>query len=502
VPEVLLEAYRKAVAGAPPSCHLPLSLLAAIGQVESGSLAGRSIDAAHRAVPPVFGPVLDGVSFAAIRDSDGGRLDGNAAWDRAVGPMQFIPGTWATFGVDGDGNGQADPQNVYDATASAVGYLCAGGRDLALASGLQSAILSYNHSTAYLSSVLAAMRGFGGSGSGTEVANQLTAILARPNANPPGSDAARTTALGGQPATATAQPASGRTKTPGNIGARGTTLTTSAPTGPTPTGPTPTGPTPTERTPTEPSSTESTSAEPSSTSTDGTGGTTVVEPPVVTAQDPGGNTSPGAPATVSVVSAAAQSSTVGQAFSGPLVVEVTDANANPVSGQTVTFSAPDGGASGLFANGTATATAVTDASGQATSGVVSASATAGTFGVTARAGSASASFTLTNTPGEAAKLGIVPTSLTGPVSDTANLGPITVQLQDRYGNGVPAPDGGIEVTFASDSAGTAVFAETVRGTMVTSLVIPAGKPSVTFYYGACSPASPRARPSRSRPLSS
>ena len=136
VPDVLLAAYRQAVAGAPPACHLPISLLAAIGQVESGSLAGRSLDNAHRAVPPVLGPVLDGGGTAAISDTDGGRLDGDSRWDRAVGPMQFIPGSWAAFGVDGDGDGRADPQNVYDATAAAASYLCAGGRDLALASDL------------------------------------------------------------------------------------------------------------------------------------------------------------------------------------------------------------------------------------------------------------------------------------------------------------------------------------------------------------------------------
>ena len=167
VPDVLLAAYRQAVAGAPPGCHLPVSLLAAIGQVESGSLAGRSLDAAHRAVPPVLGPVLDGVGAAAIRDTDGGRLDGNAVWDRAVGPMQFIPSTWAAFGVDGDGDGRADPQDVYDATASAAGYLCAGGRDLALPSGVRSAILAYNHSTAYLATVLAWQQRFTGSSVGT-----------------------------------------------------------------------------------------------------------------------------------------------------------------------------------------------------------------------------------------------------------------------------------------------------------------------------------------------
>lgn len=161
VPDELLAAYRKAVAGAPATCHVSISLLAAIGQVESGSLAGRSLDTAHRVVPQVLGPLLDGVSFPAFADTDGGRLDGNPRWDRAVGPMQFIPSTWAGYGVDGDGDGQADPQNVYDATASAAGYLCAHGRDLALDSGLRSAILAYNHSDAYLAKVLDWARRFG-----------------------------------------------------------------------------------------------------------------------------------------------------------------------------------------------------------------------------------------------------------------------------------------------------------------------------------------------------
>ncbi len=154
VPAALIAAYRAAVAGSPAGCHLPVSLLAAIGQVESGSLAGRSIDAHHRAVPGVFGPVLSGGGYAAIHDSDGGALDGDPRWDRAVGPMQFIPGTWRAFGRDGDGDGVSDPQNVYDAAASAAAYLCLGGRDLRAAADLQSAVLSYNHSTAYVDLVL------------------------------------------------------------------------------------------------------------------------------------------------------------------------------------------------------------------------------------------------------------------------------------------------------------------------------------------------------------
>ncbi|NUS51519.1 MAG: lytic transglycosylase domain-containing protein, partial [Nocardioidaceae bacterium] len=136
----------------PTSCHLPVSLLAAIGQVESGSLVGHPVDAQHRT--SVLGPVLDGNGFAAIRDTDHGRWDGDPTWDRAVGPMQFIPSTWERFGVDGDGDGEANPQDLEDATAATAAYLCYGGRDLSQAPDLRSAVLSYNHSQAYLELVL------------------------------------------------------------------------------------------------------------------------------------------------------------------------------------------------------------------------------------------------------------------------------------------------------------------------------------------------------------
>jgi len=216
VPDQLLAAYRKAVAGAPLACHLPVSLLAAIGQVESGSLAGRSLDTAHRVVPPVLGPLLDGVSFAAIPDTDGGRLDGNPRWDRAVGPMQFIPSTWAGSGVDGDGDGQADPQNVYDATASAAGYLCAHGRDLALDSGLRSAILSYNHSDVYLADVLDWAGRFGApSGGVTRVTDGgLTAPADLRSANPTSSASAGSGAAHPNPSRRTAGGTTGPSSSP------------------------------------------------------------------------------------------------------------------------------------------------------------------------------------------------------------------------------------------------------------------------------------------------
>jgi hypothetical protein len=152
--DVLGAAYQKAADALSRSCHLSSALLMAIGEVESSSLRGRKLDARHDVVPPVIGPALSGGRFAAISDSDGGRLDGDPVWDRAVGPMQFIPGTWRIWGADGNGDGVADPQNVEDAALAAGRYLCAGGRDLSRAADLEAAVLSYNHSSRYLATVL------------------------------------------------------------------------------------------------------------------------------------------------------------------------------------------------------------------------------------------------------------------------------------------------------------------------------------------------------------
>jgi hypothetical protein len=175
--DVLLKAYRSAVAGSPESCHLPVSLLAAIGQVESGSLVGRPVDAQHRTA--VFGPVLDGNGFAAIPDTDHGAWDGDTRWDRAVGPMQFIPSSWRMFGVDADGDGIANPQDVEDAAASTAAYLCYGGRDLTDPAALRSAVLSYNHSAAYLRLVLTYQARYAGLGldAGTSIVGLPTSIV-------------------------------------------------------------------------------------------------------------------------------------------------------------------------------------------------------------------------------------------------------------------------------------------------------------------------------------
>ncbi|MEO7132128.1 MAG: lytic murein transglycosylase [Dermatophilaceae bacterium] len=156
VPDVLWTAYGRAVTGVRPGCHLPVALLAAIGHIESRSLAGRSLTSDHDVLPPVLGPTLSGGEFAAIRDTDGGRWDGDSVWDRAVGPMQFIPGTWRVWGRDGNSDGVANPQNVEDAALSAATYLCAG-RDLSDPVQLRAAVLSYNSSSSYAAAVLGLM---------------------------------------------------------------------------------------------------------------------------------------------------------------------------------------------------------------------------------------------------------------------------------------------------------------------------------------------------------
>jgi hypothetical protein len=74
----------------------------------------------------------------------------------AVGPMQFLPSTWAAYGVDGDGDGHTDVMNAVDAVYGAARLLCANGA--ADPDRLASALWNYNHSDDYVRQVISLSR--------------------------------------------------------------------------------------------------------------------------------------------------------------------------------------------------------------------------------------------------------------------------------------------------------------------------------------------------------
>ena len=161
IPEVALYAYVRAeqtVAVADPSCGLTWSLLAAIGRVESdhGRFGGARLREDGDGTTPIRGIPLDGrPGVAVIHDTDDGALDGDRVYDRAVGPMQFIPSTWRRVAADGNGDGRQDPDNIFDAALGAATYLCSGQADLRNPADRWAAVMRYNRSSDYVAAVLA-----------------------------------------------------------------------------------------------------------------------------------------------------------------------------------------------------------------------------------------------------------------------------------------------------------------------------------------------------------
>ncbi|MFD5342215.1 NlpC/P60 family protein [Streptomyces anulatus] len=165
IPPVMLSAYTRAAATVgtlrPRCTGMRWSVLAGIGKVESNHAAGRTIAPDGGITPRILGVRLNGSgaggNTTSFSDTDRGRLDGDTAYDRAVGPMQFLPSTWnGPSGQDGNGDGAKDPHNAYDAALGAAVYLCGTGTaDLSKTAELRKAIFRYNRSTAYVDDVTA-----------------------------------------------------------------------------------------------------------------------------------------------------------------------------------------------------------------------------------------------------------------------------------------------------------------------------------------------------------
>ncbi|MBB1027924.1 hypothetical protein G6026_09525, partial [Dietzia sp. DQ11-38-2] len=164
IPGIALDAYHRAADRLnieKPACEMDWTILAGIGQVESNQGRGR-FDAQGNTIGRILGPRLDGSlpGTAVITDTDGGRFDGDTEYDRAVGPVQFIPSTWAVLGRDGNGDGVADPNNIYDGALAAATLLCGQGGSMGDPAARTRAILAYNNSLAYVANVNAWAHGY------------------------------------------------------------------------------------------------------------------------------------------------------------------------------------------------------------------------------------------------------------------------------------------------------------------------------------------------------
>lgn len=156
LPLVALDAYVRAAAKLgteKPQCALDWTIIAALGRIESrhGNINGATLRPDGRPTVRIVGIALTGDNGTAlVPDTDHGSIDGDAELDRAVGPMQFIPSTWAIYRRDGNADGVTDPQNLYDAALGAATYLCSSGRSLASPENLRNAYLAYNRSSTYV----------------------------------------------------------------------------------------------------------------------------------------------------------------------------------------------------------------------------------------------------------------------------------------------------------------------------------------------------------------
>ncbi|WP_405897249.1 lytic murein transglycosylase [Streptomyces sp. NBC_00727] len=422
IPASVLGAYKKAertVAVTDAACRLPWQLLAAIGKVESGQARGGRVDAQGTTLSPILGPALDGNGFALIKDTDNGAYDGDRTHDRAVGPMQFIPSTWATWGQDGNGDGRKDPNNVHDAALAAGRYLCAGSRDLSTATDLDRAVLSYNHSDVYLRTVRSWFTYYN---RGTHEVPDGTGVLPTgPTSRNPGPGRPS----GGPSTSPSPTPSPSKTPKPS-----GSTKPTN-PSNPDPSNPGPSKPDPSKPSP-EPSKPGDTGKPPTHTPTPAPS----PSQSVTVLQNTGTGT---------------LTATAGDTFDGDIAVRARDALGDPVAKASVTFTIT-GDTDTRFEGGLKSVTLPTGADGTASAPLLHAGEKTGQFTVRATVDGtlAATSFKATVTPRQADAI-----ARTGTTELTAVAG----QTFD-------------DITVAATYKGEAAAKVTVTATMITDGLVP------------------------------
>jgi cell wall-associated NlpC family hydrolase len=187
IPERMLAAYKNAVSkigSQVAACKgMRWPILAGIARIESHHAQGKKIAANGDISPRILGPLLNGSGVGGnttvFADTDGGKWDGSASGERAVGPFQFMPATWTGSGRDANGDGTKNPHNADDAALGAAVYLCGNGRNLGSRDQLEKALFQYNNSQTYVNDVLGWIDTYteaakSGSGAGSSVAVAAT----------------------------------------------------------------------------------------------------------------------------------------------------------------------------------------------------------------------------------------------------------------------------------------------------------------------------------------
>lgn len=159
IPPAARTAYERAetiIAAAEPRCRLSWHLLAAVGgtstdhgRVRSFRLVVTGLDEDGSARPAIVGPVLHAGERGLVSDTDAGALDHDPANDRAVGPLHLSPTLWSHVGLDADGDGVRDPQDVDDAALATAVLLCSTGLDLRSPESQTTALAQLNASAAF-----------------------------------------------------------------------------------------------------------------------------------------------------------------------------------------------------------------------------------------------------------------------------------------------------------------------------------------------------------------
>jgi hypothetical protein len=160
IPQSALAAYQRTagvLAEADRKCHVEWTVLAGIGRVLSnhGERKGHTIDDEGVVSPAIVGKALRDRKGRKVEDTDAGQLDGDRRFDHPVGPMLLDPTTWSSVGVDGDNDGDRDPQDMDDAALSIAVLLCSGREDLRDPADLRSALERVNSDPSFVAAVVA-----------------------------------------------------------------------------------------------------------------------------------------------------------------------------------------------------------------------------------------------------------------------------------------------------------------------------------------------------------